>query len=272
MLGGHFSRLLKQRNIPFVGSDRKVDIANHELVESFISQHHISHIINCAAYTQVDKAESEREISYLINAKGVGTLATAANKHGCHLIHFSTDYVFDGKGSAPYFEDNICSPINAYGFTKWEGEKQLFAYTENACIIRTSWLFGYPGHNFVETMLKLMQEREVLRVVDDQKGRPTYCQDLAEAALHLLDKKGIYHFANEGETTWYQFADEIRRQAVQRGFSLKLKQLNPITTAEYPTPARRPAYSTLSTTKIEALLGQPIRPWQEALNDYMKVK
>lgn len=270
MLGSHFSRLLSQRKIPFVANDyQDIDITDLDKVSDFVRTQKISHIINCAAYTQVDKAEVEQRQAYLVNAVGPHHLGIAGRRHGARVLHFSTDYVFDGKGRTPYSEEHNCTPLGAYGMSKLAGEIKLLDEHEHVCIIRTSWLFGFPGKNFVETMLRLMNEKEQLRIVYDQTGRPTYCQDLAEAALDLLDEEGVFHFANAFETSWFQFAKEIHRQAKDLGFPLKMKTIEPIPTHEYPTPAKRPAYSTLSTKKIEEYLGRTPRPWQEALYDYL---
>jgi dTDP-4-dehydrorhamnose reductase len=270
MLGSHFRRLLDQRKIPFVANDSQdIDITDLNKVSDFVRLQKITHIINCAAYTHVDKAEMEQKQAYLVNAVGPHHLGIAGRRHGARVIHFSTDYVFDGKGRTPYSEEHYCTPIGAYGMSKLAGEIKLLDEHQHACIIRTSWLFGFPGKNFVGTMLYLMNEKEQLRVVHDQTGRPTYCQDLAEAALELLDEEGIFHFANAFETSWFHFAKEIHRQAKELGFPLKLKTLEPIPTHDYPTPAQRPAYSTLNTKKVEEHLGKIPRPWQEALYDYL---
>lgn len=270
MLGSHFRRLLAQQEILFVANDfQEIDITDLDKVSDFVRIQKITHIINCAAYTQVDKAEEDPKQAYLVNAMGPHHLGIAGRRHGARVIHFSTDYVFDGKGRNPYTEDHYCTPIGAYGMSKLAGEIKLLDEHEDSCIIRTSWLFGFPGKNFVDTMLRLMSEKEQLKVVHDQTGRPTYCQDLAEVALELLDEEGIFHFANASETSWFQFATEIHRQAKELGFPLKTQTIVPISTREYPTPAKRPAYSTLSTKKIEEYLGCAPRSWQEALADYL---
>lgn len=270
MLAAHFKRLLTQRGVPFIANDAStVDITQKKAVMDFVEASQITHIINCAAYTQVDKAELEAEKAHLINAIGPQNLGEAARAHDARVIHFSTDYVFNGAGHSPYREDDACAPLGVYGSTKWEGEKRLFQAHPEACVIRTSWLFGTPGKNFVDTMLRLMKEKEVLRVVNDQIGRPTSCQDLAEAAMGIIEEQGIFHFANSLETSWYHFAKEIQKQALERGVALKVGKIEPIKTEEYPTPARRPAYSTLNTDKIAKILGKNPRPWQEALKDYL---
>jgi dTDP-4-dehydrorhamnose reductase len=270
MLGSHFRRLLAERQVPFVATDRQtMDITDLDPVSDFVRVQKISHIVNCAAYTHVDQAEAEQKQAYLINALGPHHLGIAGRRHGARVIHFSTDYVFDGKERTPYSEEHYCTPSNAYGMSKLAGEIKLLDEHCDSCVIRSSWLFGVPGKNFVETMIRLMNEKEQLCIVYDQIGRPTYCQDLAEIALDLLDAEGIFHFANAFETSWFQFAKEIHRQAKEFGFPLKIKTLEPILSHEYPTVAKRPAYSTLSTRKIESYLGRMPRPWQEALTDYL---
>ncbi|MCE2982092.1 MAG: dTDP-4-dehydrorhamnose reductase [Parachlamydia sp.] len=271
MLGSHFKRLLAKRQTPFVANDYKeIDITQLEQVSDFVANQKVTHIINCAAYTQVDKAETEQKQAYTINALGPHHLGIAAKRHGARVIHFSTDYVFDGRANVPYTEENSCTPMGAYGMSKLAGEMKLLDEHSHSCVIRTSWLFGLPGKNFVETMLRLMNEKETLRIVSDQVGRPTYCQDLAEIAFQLMEDDGIYHFANAYETNWYKFAAEIYRQGRELRLIHKECEILPIPSHEYPTPAERPAYSTLSTKKIEQRLRQPPRPWQEALADYLE--
>ena len=270
MLGSHFVRLLTERGIAFIAVNRQqLDITQLDQVEDIIRIQKITHVINCAAFTHVDRAETEQKLAYQVNAMGPHCLAIACRRHGAHLVHFSTDYVFDGREHSPYTEDHFCAPLGAYGLSKLAGEIKLLEEHRRSCIIRTSWLFGFPGKNFVETILTLSSERETLKIVSDQIGRPTYCQDLAEATLELLEEEGIYHFANAFETSRYHFAKEICRQAEELGLPVVTKNIEPVTTQEYPTPARRPAYSTLSTRKAEAVLGKTPRPWQEALKDYL---
>ncbi|MFI5344142.1 MAG: dTDP-4-dehydrorhamnose reductase [Chlamydiales bacterium] len=270
MLGSHFTRLLKKRRIPFVATNsREIDITHLDAVSDFVRTQKISHVINCAAYTHVDQAETEQKQAYQVNAIGTHHLGIACRRHGARIIHFSTDYVFDGKARLPYTEDYLCAPISAYGISKLAGEVKLLAEHSRSCVIRTSWLFGLFGKNFVGTMLHLMAEKEELKVVSDQIGRPTYCQDLAEATLELLEEEGIYHFANSHETTWHEFAEEIHRQAHSMGYSLKVNSILPISSHEYPTQATRPAYSSLNTKKIECKLDKAPRPWKEALADYL---
>jgi dTDP-4-dehydrorhamnose reductase len=248
-----------------IGTDLELDIADATAVLEFVEQHHFTHIVNCAAYTRVDEAETELEAARAVNAIGPSNLAHAAARTGAHLVHISTDYVFDGRSSEPYAEDAPCAPRTAYGRTKREGE-ELVAVA-----------FGEGGHNFVTTMLALMAEREVLRVVGDQHGRPTYTRDLAEAALGLAGivprgapaESGFYHFANAGATTWHAFAEQILRVGRALGFSLRTHTIEPVSTAAFPRPAPRPAYSVLSTRRFEHALGRAPRSWQDALAEYL---
>lgn len=271
MLGSHFQRILKGRHIHFIPTDIEVDISDEKKVKDFFHTEKFSHIINCAAYTAVDKAETEKKESEKVNAIGPHNLAKAIKGTNTIIYHFSTDYVFDGLKRTPYEEMASCSPVNQYARSKWLGENYLLRETNNVCIIRTSWLYGFPGKNFVETMLRLMQEKTHLKVVNDQVGRPTYCEDLALATLKLIElqAKDIFHFANSEETTWHAFACEIKRQALELGLPIKTENIEPITSKEYVTPALRPVYSTLSTNKISALFGKDPRPWKEALKDYL---
>jgi len=273
MLGSHVKRLLVKRGEDFVATDRdRVDITDMKEVLGFVRSGNITHILNCAAYTNVDQAELEQKAAYLINAVGPHHLGLAGRQYGAKVLHFSTDYVFDGKSSDPYEENHACSPLGAYGISKLAGEFKLLDENPHACIIRTSWLFGYPGKNFVETMLRLMEDQKEVRVVSDQVGRPTYCGDLAEAAFDLLEQEGLFHYANTLETSWYDYAREIHRQAKQMGLPLKVEAIEPISSQEYPTAAKRPVYSTLCTRKVEKVLGRKPRPWQDALSDYLSLR
>lgn len=273
MLGREICRLLEARKKPFIATDRKtVNIALLEDVSDFIRTQKITHVINCAAYTNVDKAEEEQKEAYFVNALGPYHLGIAGRKHGARVLHFSTDYVFNGKSSLPYSEDYPCSPISAYGMSKLAGEIKLLDEHQHACIVRTSWLFGQGGKNFVESMLNVMREKETIQVVSDQRGRPTYCADLAEAAFELIDQQGIYHFANAGETSWFHFAQEIQGQALGLGEKLRVKTIDPIRADEYRAIAKRPANSVLSTKKYEDFSRKKPRSWTEALRQYLHLR
>lgn len=271
MLGKEITAALANQKIDFIGTNKsEADICS--VGEKFIQQNQITHIINCAAYTQVDKAETEQEKAHLINGTGVKHLGSLSKKYHLPILHFSTDYVFDGSSKVPYNEEGATNPLNVYGSSKREGEIVLLQETPYACLIRTSWLFGLQGNNFVQTMIKLMQERETLSIVSDQIGRPTYAPDLAEFAIQMLGQMGIYHFANADEASWYSFAKEIHQTGLSLGFPFKTKELKAIPTSEYPTPAKRPTYSTLSTQKIEKEFQIIPRPWQNGLKEYLNAK
>ena len=246
----------------------EVDITDIALLEQLIRTNNIQAIINCAAYTAVDKAETDIGLAQKINVEGPRNLATVAQKANIKLIHVSTDYVFNGKGNLPLKETDPTDPIGAYGKTKLEGE---IAVKESGCdslVIRTAWLYSEFGGNFVKTMLRLGKEREKLSVVYDQVGTPTYATDLAIAMLELLQKGfsgyTLYHYSNEGVISWYDFAKAI--------FDLSTIQikLNAIESSEYPTPAKRPAYSVLSKKKIEDA-GVKVPYWRDSLIECLKI-
>ncbi len=278
MLASALRARLEALDVPYVATDRELDIADLAAVRAFAERERPTAIVNAAAYTRVDDAEQEREAAQRANAIGPEQLGLVARELGVRVVHFSTDYVFDGRGKAPYREDAPCAPLGVYGQTKLEGERRLLASDdrERTCVIRTSWLFGENGANFVKTMLTLLETRDELRVVADQCGRPTYTVDLAHAAIELLAPReqrprasGVFHFANRGAATWHEFACEIMKQAAEAGLPLRARAVHAITSAEFPRPAPRPAYSVLSTERIEAALGYPPPPWQDALARYI---
>ncbi len=268
MLGKEVAGQLSLQNIDYLGTDKATADITGE-VEIFLLREKITHIINCAAYTKVDQAETDRDAAYRINAAGVQNLGRLSKKYHLPIIHFSTDYVFDGQAAAPYEEGEKTNPLNVYGLTKRAGEICLLEETPHACLIRTSWLFGLQGKNFVQTMLRLMCVKETLSIVSDQVGRPTFAKDLAFFAIKMLNQTGIYHFANSNETSWWAFAKEIHRAGLALGFPFTVKQIMPIPASEYPAPAKRPAYSVLSTGKIEKEFQFNPRTWQNALNEYL---
>lgn len=244
----------------------RLDICDAREVGRFVSEHEVGAIINCAAYTDVNRAESDEALCRAINASGPGNLARAARRNGASLIHISTEYVFDGRNPAGYVESDRRHPLSAYGRTKREGEDRVRRSGCKGVIIRTSWLYSPFGKNFVKTMLRLGAEKSEVGVVRDQVGSPTYARDLAEAILTILDRIGerrgeLYHFTNGGVCSWAVFAETIMREA---GLPCSVK---PITTAEYPTPAVRPACSILSKEKIVRDFGITIRPWEEPLRE-----
>ena len=237
-------------------------------------------IVNAAAYTAVDKAETEAERAHAVNAVAPGVMAEEAAQSGALLVHYSTDYVFDGSGSAPWLEDDSCSPLNVYGRTKLEGERLIEDSGCRHLIFRTSWVYGARGSNFLLTMRHLMRERPELKIVADQVGAPTWCRDLAEATAQilsqltmLLDKYethpwGIYHMCNAGETSWHGFAQAI--QSLDQKESINTAKLVAISSSGYPTPAQRPHNSRLDTGKLERVFGLKLQHWQSALALCMK--
>lgn len=238
-------------------------IENREEVERAFALLHPQYVINCAAYTAVDKAETEKEEAMTINATAVGLLASASKRYGAKFLHLSTDYVFAGTSREPLSEEAVVSPVNFYGATKLKGEEEAQKEAPDSIIIRTSWVYSFYGKNFVKTMLRLMGEKESIAVVSDQWGSPTYAADLAEAILLIIESgswlPGIYHFSNEGVISWAQFADEIRKLTASQC------TVQFISTEQYPTPARRPAYSVMDKTRIVSAYGIALKPWQESL-------
>ena len=251
-------------------TSQDLDITDFGLVRKYIIDNDIKIIINCAAYTAVDKAESEQELADKINHLAVKNLAMLSNEFGIKLIHISTDYVFDGQKYKPYTEDDVTNPQSVYGQTKLDGEKAILEYNlKNSIIIRTSWVYSYYGANFVKTMFSLGKEKESLGVIFDQVGTPTYARDLAKTILDILpkinnQKTEVYNYSNEGVLSWYDFAKEIMKMA-------KLPcQINPIETFEYPTPAKRPHYSLLNKSKIKSAFNIEIQYWKDGLDDCLK--
>ncbi len=274
-LGQELHQHLTQKTHNLTGLSReKLDLANPDNIRQILQEIQPDVIINAGAYTAVDKAESEPEIAAAINGKAPGILAEEAKKLNARLIHVSTDYVFDGSKSQPYLESDDTNPLGVYGSSKLEGEKAITAVGGNYMILRTAWVYGVGGKgNFVKTMLRLGGEREEIRVVCDQIGSPTWTGDLAEAIGRLSEgewETGIYHYTNSGVASWYDFSVAIFEEAKQRNFSLKVERVIPITTAEYPTPARRPAYSVLSSKKISAVLGNHPPHWRQSLRKMLE--
>lgn len=269
LLGKALILALHKKAIPHVGSTKEqADITQLEsIVHFFHSFGPFTHIVNCAAYTAVDLAESQYENAYLLNAHAPALLGQFAANLGVRLTHLSTDYVFDGTASRPYREEDPIAPQTVYGKTKAEGEQRLAAIYPQACIIRTSWLFGTGKKNFVTTLLQRMKEQEEIRMVSDQMGRPTYASDLASSLIEALNWSGLYHIANTEETTWFSFAEAIREEALKRNLSLRCQRICPILSAEWGASAKRPLYSVLDTTKAEQLLKRPVRSWKTALCD-----
>ncbi len=273
MLGTEVEELLRQHDLPYFASDREVDITDPGLLQDFASNKPLSWIINCSAYTAVDQAEDEPELAFRINAEGPRNLAGIARDKEAKLIHISTDYVYDGTKEGRYTETDPPNPLGVYGASKYQGEVHIQNLLKAHFILRTSWLYGKRGNNFVTTMLRLFKERDEVRVVGDQWGSPTYAPDLAAALLEIVradsDAYGIYHFTNEGTVSWFDFACEIYRLARQEDLLKKEVRLVRIRTEEYPTKARRPRNSPMSKSKIRRTFQIAIRPWQAGLGDFL---
>ena len=270
-LGSEIKELSSQFPAKYFFTDRtSLDITDKEQLTQFIQENNIDTIINCAAYTAVDKAESDVENADKVNHLAVKYMAEIAKEKNIKFVHVSTDYVFDGKNYKPYTEEDVVSPNGVYGKTKLDGEKALLDINpKNSIIIRTSWVYSANGANFVKTMLRLGKEKEQLGVIFDQVGSPTYAKDLARAILEILPKienknVEIYNYSNEGVLSWYDFAKEIMHMA-------KLDcQVNPIETKEYPTPATRPHYSLLNKAKIKQTFNITVPYWKDSLDECLR--
>jgi len=254
-------------------SKEELPIHQFELLRNYFNTLKPAYCINCAAYTAVDKAESEKDLAFLINGEAVGVLAAVCKEHNTKFIHISTDYVFNGEAAYPYTESFPTDPVNVYGASKLEGEKQAMELNPDSIIIRTSWLYSSLGKNFVRTMIQLMNEKDQIKVVKDQLGSPTNAADLAEAIFNIIGlchlqiydwSPGIYNFSNEGIISWYDLAKAIKE------ITDSPTVVKPISTAEYPTPAKRPAYSGLDKTKIQKTFGIQLKDWEVSLKNCIK--
>ncbi|MGA9853602.1 MAG: dTDP-4-dehydrorhamnose reductase [Gammaproteobacteria bacterium] len=251
----------------------ELDITNSAAVDAAMEFRRPDVIINTAAYTAVDKAETEPELAYAVNAQGPANLASAAKNRGCRLVHISTDFVFDGKKSQPYTPYDPTGPLSVYGASKLQGEQAMQAAMHgNYLILRTSWIYAAAGHNFVRTMLKLLDEREQVRVVADQVGAPSWAGSCAQAIWCAVEKglDGVHHWTDAGVASWYDFAVAIAEEGAACGLFAKTASIVPITTAEYPTPARRPAYSVLDRGATELALGMRPGHWRSNLRTMLR--
>lgn len=251
-----------------------LDIADYNALENLVEEIKPQYCINCAAYTAVDKAETDTATARSINATAAGYLAKLCKLYSAKFLHVSTDYVYDGTKSEPYIETDATNPVSVYGLTKLEGEQLAQQENEDTIILRTAWVYSSFGNNFVKTMMRLMKEKESLNVVADQVGSPTYAKDLAEALLQIISKAeilpsqwqpGIYHFTNEAHISWYDFA-----VAIKENISSKCA-VKPITTDQYPTPAKRPAYSLLDKSKFVSTFEIALKPWRDSLKECMDI-
>ena len=263
---GNEMRVLSEENKEytyFFTDVAELDICNEQVVTNFVKENNIHVIVNCAAYTAVDKAEENIELCTKLNADAVGYLAKAAENNQAEFIQISTDYVFDGTAYIPYKETEPTCPNSVYGTTKLAGEQNALTLCSRSMVIRTAWLYSTFGNNFVKTMIRLGKERDTLGVIFDQIGTPTYARDLARAIFAAIRQgvvSGIYHFSNEGVCSWYDFTKAIHRIA-----DIKDCKVNPLHTEEYPTPAKRPHYSVLDKTKIKNTYHIEIPYWMDSL-------
>jgi dTDP-4-dehydrorhamnose reductase len=273
-LGADIEKLLYEGNVSFVASDLEVDITDAKAVEQFIRSRTIKWIINCAAYTAVDRAETEREKAFFINSDGAYNLAAAARDIGAGIVYISTDYVFDGDKEGEYTEEDAPNPLSVYGKSKLEGETRTRDTTDTHYIIRTAWLYGGSKGNFVATMLSLFNKGGEVRVVSDQHGSPTWTKDLAAAVLRIVEsgggEYGVYHYTGEGRTSWYGFAREIYEQGSALGLLDTKSVVVPIATSDYPTAARRPYNSCLSKERIRKTFGVAVPRWEDSLKNYLR--
>ena len=266
-LGYDVMKVLRQRKIDCIGADRKdFDITDQEAAHGFITSFHPDAVIHCSAYTAVDRAEQEKDLCRRVNADGTENLARICAEIHAKMVYISTDYVFPGTGTDFYRTDDETHPLNFYGLTKWEGEEAVRRRLKNHFIVRTSWVFGKNGNNFIKTMLRLGKERETIQVVDDQIGSPTYTADLAPLLCDMAasDRYGTYQATNEGICSWAEFAEEIFRQA---GIDCKV---NRIPSSAYPTPAKRPFNSRLSKEKLTDNGFRKLPEWQDAVKRYLQ--
>ena len=263
---GNEMQVLARENLQhtyFFTDVQELDICDEQAVYAYVSEHKIDIIVNCAAYTAVDKAEDNVELCDKLNNIAPGYLARAAQANGAAMIQVSTDYVFDGTAHIPYTEEEPTCPASGYGSTKLAGEQNVMDHCEKAMVIRTAWLYSIYGNNFVKTMIRLGQERDSLGVIFDQIGTPTYANDLAQAIFAAINKgvvRGIYHFSDEGVCSWYDFTIAIHRLA-----GIASCKVKPLHTADYPAKAPRPHYSVLDKTKIKDTFGIEIPHWEESL-------
>ncbi len=275
-LGQELELLLPQVGEVIALGKEELDLSQGNQIRDCINHYQPDLIVNAGAYTAVDKAETESDLAYAVNADAPTILAESAEKIGARLVHFSTDYVFDGEKHKPYTEADQPNPIGVYGKSKLAGEQGIQKHCSNYIILRTAWVYGVYGQgNFVKTMLRLGEEREALKVVSDQIGTPTWTNDIAKVIVGLITQlpsspvQEIYHFTNSGVASWYDFSIAIFEEAKVLRFPLKIHRVSPIPTTEYPTPAQRPAYSVLSGEKISKLLGVCPPQWRISLREML---
>ncbi len=273
MLGQELCSVLGDTGLEYCGTDLEVSILESETLKRYAETHSPSLIVNCSAYTAVDKAEEDNEFAYKLNRDGVANIAAVASAKDIPVIHISTDYVFDGTSTTPLDEDEPVSPTSIYGKSKFAGEELLRKLCPKHVIIRTAWLYGKSGSNFVYTMVKLMNKLESIKVVSDQHGSPTWTRNIAELVTTIIrsgkGKWGTYHYSGEGETTWFGFAEAIYEKGKAAGLIASGCEINPCTSDEFPTKAKRPAYSLLSKEKVKNTFGVTVPGWEKSLGEFL---
>ncbi len=274
MLGRHLAEKLEKAGLPFLESDLEVNITDINAVREFCSGKNFKWILICSAYTAVDQAEYEKQEAYAVNALGVKNIAEISKNSGARIISFSTDYVFSGDKEAGFSENDNTGPTSVYGASKLEGEKMLASLYDKYFIFRISWLYGPYGKNFVHTMQGLFSQRDLLTVVNDQFGSPTYTGELSDFITGLIrsdsEKYGIYHFSGEGMTNWYEFALEIYRLSVKYGITGRDIKISPVDSSKYPASAKRPAYSYMIKDKLYNTFGYRPKDWRVTLEEYIR--
>lgn len=273
MLGQELSRTLQEAEVSYIGTDREVSILEPNVLKEYALRHNLSWIINCSAYTAVDKAEEEKDAAYAVNQQGAANIAILAAELNIPLIHISTDYVFDGTSSVPLLEGAPTGPSGVYGSSKLAGEEEIRKICTKYYIIRTAWLYGQFGPNFVYTMIKLMNKLDSLKVVNDQHGSPTWTKDITGLIQTVIRSNnsmyGTYHMSGEGECTWFDFAGEIYRSGRECGLITSDCNLVHCSSEEFPTWAKRPAYSLLSKVKVERTFSYNIPGWQDSIGNFL---
>ena len=276
MLGTLVERELARLGLPYHASGRECDVTDADAIARDAPDTGPTWLVNCTAYTAVDKAETERATAFAVNDRAVGLLARYCAERGARMLHVSTDYVFDGENAAGYAEDAVTAPINAYGASKAAGEETLRATLAEHVIVRTAWLYAEHGRNFMNTVLRLLARESEPNIVDDQHGSPTYALDLARCIAKIVSSPepayGTYHFTNAGQTTWFGFAERIRSRAVELGILTAPPEITPIPSESYPTPAARPRHSVLLHDRITRDYGVTPRAWHDALTECLTRK
>jgi dTDP-4-dehydrorhamnose reductase len=268
MLGSCLHKLLLEKGIDVIASTKEqADITSYETLRELCQKIDPTHIFNCAAFTSVDEAELKPELALRINAQAPGLLGKIAKERGCKLVHVSTDYVFSGERHRPFKEEDPTNPINAYGVSKLEGEKALLSVYSTACILRTSWVYGPAGKNFISSIVKLLQTKQSLQIANDQVGKPTYCKDLAEALWESKDASGIYHFSGKASASRFEIAQAVLEYMKENHLPFTCKEIIPVPASTFQTLAPRPSYSVLDTEKFERDMQRKPRDWKDTLQE-----